>query len=146
LEISTQPILWPFLVYGLAVIALAAFMLGLSHFLGERHKDRATDETFEAGIKMTGTGRVLFPIHFYVIAMFFVVFDLETVFIVTWAVSAKALGWAGYLAILTFVVDLLAVLIYVWRIGALDFGPNGKKILKAYHKIKANNQHEVVDN
>ncbi len=146
MEAASHPTLWPFLVYGLAVIALAAFMLGLSHFLGEQHKERATDEVFEAGITATGSGRVLFPVHFYIIAMFFVVFDLETVFIVTWAVSAKALGWAGYFAILTFVVDLVAVLIYVCRIGALDFGPNGKKILKAYHKIKANTQHEVVDN
>ncbi len=130
------PTLWPFLLYALAVLAIAAIMLGLSHFLGERHKEKQTDQVFESGVKPTGSARKPFSIHFYVVAMFFVVFDLEVVFILSWAISIRETGWAGYLGLLTFVIDLLAVLIYVWRIGALDFGPSGKKILKAYHKIR----------
>ncbi|MCZ2459356.1 MAG: NADH-quinone oxidoreductase subunit A [Chitinophagales bacterium] len=131
---STYTTLWPFLVYGIAVVLLAAFMLVASHFLGERHKEKATDEVFESGIEATGTARVLFPIHFYLIAMFFVIFDLEAVFVVSWAIAVKAIGWAGYFIVLFFIAILIAVLIYEWRIGALDFGPSGKKILKAYHQ------------
>lgn len=138
---STYTTLWPFVVYGIAVVLLAAFMLVASHFLGERHKEKATDEVFESGIEATGTARVLFPIHFYLIAMFFVIFDLEAVFVVSWAIAVKAIGWAGYFIVLFFIAILIAVLIYEWRIGALDFGPSGKKILKAYHqRIKESRQ------
>lgn len=128
--------LWPFLVYAGGVVLLITAMLTASYFLGERHQETATDTVFEAGVKTTGDARLQFPIHFYILAMFFVVFDLEIIFIIAWAISAEALGWPGYIAIATFILVLFAVLIYEWRIGALDFGPSGKRILKQYHKIK----------
>ena len=131
---SMYPTLWPFLVYGIAAVLLVVVMLVVSYFLGERHKEPATDDVYEAGIEATGTARLLFPIHFYLVAMFFVIFDLEVVFIVAWAISVKAIGWAGFIAILIFIVVLMYVLVYEWRMGALNFGPSGKNILKAYHK------------
>lgn len=136
MNFTSYPTLWPLLVYSLAVIALAVIMLLLSHFLGERHKEEGTDDVYEAGIKVTGSARLNFPIHFYVIAMFFVIFDLEAIFVVAWAISAESVGWAGYIGLLIFAGVLLAVLVYELGIGALDFGPNGKRILKAYHKHK----------
>jgi len=146
MESSGYPALWPFLVYGIAAVLLVVFMLLLSHFLGERHREPETDEVFEAGIEATGSARLRFPIHYYLIAMFFVVFDLEAVFIISWAISIKSLGWSGYVAILVFIAVLVAVLIYEWRIGALNFGPSGKKILRAYHSLKQNNEdHDLVD-
>lgn len=129
-------LLWPFLVYGIAVIAIVAGMLIVSCLLGEKHEEPATNQVYESGIVTTGSARLLFPIHFYIIALFFVIFDIEAVFIIAWAVSIKALGWSGYVAILVFIGILLCVLFYEWRIGALDFGPNGKNILKAYRKRK----------
>lgn len=129
-------LLWPFLVYGIAVLAMVAGMIMISYLLGERHKEPARDQTYESGILATGSARILFPIHFYIIALFFVIFDIEAVFIIAWAISIKALGWSGYLAILVFIGVLLCILFYEWRIGALEFGPDGKKILKAYRKIK----------
>lgn len=133
----TYPTLWPFLVYGLASVLLVIVMLTASYFLGERHREIETHDVFEAGIEPTGSARLLFPIHFYLVAMFFVIFDLEVVFIVAWAISVKAIGWSGYMAILIFILILMAVLVYEWRMGALNFGPSGKNILKAYHeKIK----------
>lgn len=143
---SSYPTLWPFLIYGILVLLLAGGMLLISYFLGERHQEKETDEVYEAGIEATGSARFLFPVHFYLIAMFFVIFDLEAVFIISWAIAIRDVGWGGYLAIVIFVAILVAVLIYEWRIGALDFGPQGKKILRAYkHKIKGVNHHEVVD-
>src|SRR3546814_8453637 len=65
------------------------------------------------------------------VAMLFVIFDVEAVFIITWAIAFQELGWPGYISICIFVFILLVVLIYEWRNGALNFGPNGKKILKA---------------
>lgn len=126
--------LWPLLVYAGGVLLLVTIMLLASYFLGEKHKETVTDTVFESGIRVTGDARFKFPIHFYILAMFFVIFDLEVVFIVAWAVNAKALGWAGYIAIATFIGVLMVVLVYEWRIGALDIGPSGKKILKQYHK------------
>ena len=127
---------WPFLVYAVAVVLLVSGMLFLSHFLGERHSEQATDEPYESGILETGSARVRLPINFYIVALLFVIFDIEAIFIFAWAISIKALGWAGYIAILIFIGVLISLLIYEWRTGALDFGPDSKKILKAYRKRK----------
>jgi len=110
-------------------------MIGLSYLLGEKHDERETNEPFESCIKVTESARLRYPVHFYIVAMFFVIFDLEAVFIITWAITFKQLGWAGYIAIAVFIAVLVAVLAYEWRIGALDFGPSGKKILKARNKL-----------
>ncbi len=113
--------LWPFVVYFFAVIILAAGMIGLSYFLGERHKDRQTGDPFEAGMMPTGSARLRFDIKFYLIAAFFVIFDLESMFIFAWAVAARQVGWAGYIEILIFIGILVVALIYLWRLGALDW-------------------------
>jgi NADH-quinone oxidoreductase subunit A len=111
---------WPLVAYvGLAVAAVAA-LTALSSILGPRHQEQATGEPFESGIVHLGSGRLRFPVHFYLVAMLFVIFDLETVFIFAWAVAAREAGWAGYVEILIFVGLLGAGLAYLWRIGALD--------------------------
>lgn len=143
---SDTLLFWPFLLYAAAVVLLVAGMLIISYFLGEKHHERATDKSYESGISATGSSRLRFPVHFYVVAMFFVIFDLETAFIISWAISIRETGWTGYLGVLIFVAILLVVLVYELKTGALDFGPNGKKILNAYHKrIKKDNSNEVVD-
>jgi len=143
---NNATLLWPFLVYGIAVVTLVSGILLISYFLGERHEEHATDETYEGGVIATGTARLRFANHFYIIAMFFVIFDVEAAFIISWAIAIRSAGWMGYIAIFVFIGILIAVLTYIWRIGALDFGPNGKKILKAYHKnIKLATGYEVVD-
>jgi NADH-quinone oxidoreductase subunit A len=105
-------------------------MISLSSVLGERHKERLTDKPYESGIPPTGNARLRFSSHFYLIAIFFVIFDLDAVFILAWAISFRELGFAGYLGILVFIGILLVVLVYEIGIKALDFGPQGKKILK----------------
>ena len=143
---NTITLLWPFLVYGIAVVLLVSGILFISYFLGERHKEPSTNDVYEGGIIPTGTARLRFPIHFFIIALFFVIFDMEAVFIIAWAISVKTVGWAGYITILIFITIIIAGLIYEWSIGAFDFGPDSKKILKAYHKkIKNTIQYEVVD-
>ncbi|MBW7838081.1 MAG: NADH-quinone oxidoreductase subunit A [Chitinophagaceae bacterium] len=144
-ETESLSSLWPLLVYAGGVVLLVTIMLTASHFLGERHKETVTDRPYESGIKVTGDARFRFPVHFYILAMLFVIFDLEVVFVVAWAIHAKALGWAGYIAISIFIGLLVAVLIYEWRMGALDFGPSGKKILKSYHEKFRSNPEVVAD-
>lgn len=127
--------LWPVLVYGAIVFTLIGAILVVSYLLGQHHKDRATDEPYEGGILSTGSARLRFSAQFYMIAMLFVIFDVETIFIFSWAIAFPELGWIGYVGVVVFVALLVIVLIYEWRNGALDFGPDGKKILKAYKKI-----------
>ncbi len=121
-------VLWPFVVFFFVVLLVPAGMIALSHVLGQRHSEHATGSPYEAGIVSEGSAEVRFSIKFYLIAMFFVVFDLEAVFIVSWAVAAREVGWAGYLEILFFTVILVATLAYLWKLGALDWGPKtGRK-------------------
>lgn len=112
--------LWPFALYFFAVVALVGVMLGLSFLLGERHKERATGQPYESGMPVTGSARLRFDVRFYLIAVFFVIFDLEAVFIFAWAVDLRELGWPGYVEIVIFIGVLLAALVYLWRLGALD--------------------------
>ena len=115
-------VLWPLLIYLALVLVVVLGMLGLSHFLGQRHRERATGEPYESGIPPTGSARLRFDVRFYLVAMFFVIFDLEVVFLVAWAVAVRELGWSGYIEALVFIAVLGVALAYLWRIGALDWG------------------------
>ncbi len=126
---------WPFIVFAIIVVILIGIMIGLSYILGERHNEKTTDEAYESGIPPTGDARIRFSSGFYIIAMFFVIFDLDAAFIMLWAVSFRELGLAGYIGILIFIGLLAVLLIYELSIGALDFGPNGKKIIKYKNRI-----------
>lgn len=119
--VATDTALWPLAVYGAAVLILVAAMVGLSSILGERHRQRQTTEPYESGILPTGTARVRFDVKFYLIAMFFVIFDLEAVFIFAWAVSLRETGWQGYIEMLIFLGVLIAALVYLWRLKALEW-------------------------
>ena len=121
--VTTPDVLWPLLVFGVASIALAAGMILLSAVLGQRHKERTTGDPYESGILPTGTSRIRFDVRFYLMAMFFVIFDLEAVFIYIWAANAKRLEWFGYLEIIVFIGFLVLCLFYLWRLGALDWAP-----------------------
>jgi NADH-quinone oxidoreductase subunit A len=116
------PDYWPLAVYFGAVLIIVTAMLLLSYFLGERHREKQTDEPYESGIASTGSARVRFDVKFYLIAMFFVIFDLEAVFIFAWAVSLRENGWPGFAEMLFFIGVLTATLVYLWRIGALEWG------------------------
>jgi len=129
-------ILWPFIIFAVIVFSLIGIMIGLSYVLGERHKEKMTDEPYESGIPPTGDARLRFSSSFYLIAMFFVIFDLDAAFIMLWAVSFRELGLPGYIGIVIFIAILMVLLVYELSIGALDFGPNGKKILKYKNKLK----------
>ena len=129
-------ILWPFIIFAVIVFSLIGIMIGLSYVLGERHNEKTTDEPYESGIPPTGDARLRFSSSFYLIAMFFVIFDLDAAFIMLWAVSFRELGLPGYIGIVIFIAILMILLVYELSIGALDFGPNGKKILKYKNRMK----------
>lgn len=115
--------LWPLGLYIALVVVIVGAMLGLSYILGERHQENFTGIPYEGGIKPEGSARVRFSLKFYLVAVFFVIFDLESVFLITYAVAARPLGWMGYAEAMVFIAILLAALAYLWRLGALDWGP-----------------------
>jgi len=119
--LDNQP-LWPLAVYFAAIVLIVAAMLGLSSILGQRHRERATGEPYESGIVSTGSAQVRFDIKFYLVAVIFLVFDLEAAFLYAWAVAVRETGWAGYAEVLVFVGVLAAALVYLWRLGVLDWG------------------------
>lgn len=119
--------LWPLVAYFSAVIVMAGGILAMCYVLGERHQERATGEPYESGIMSTGSARMRFSIQFYLVAMFFVVLDLAAAFVFAWAVAFRDLGWAGYCALVAFVVILAAGLAYLWRSGALDWATPRQK-------------------
>lgn len=118
---TEEPVLWPLAVYAAAVLLLAAFMLVSSYLLGQCHMDAGTAEPYESGIRPTGAAWIHFDVKYYLIAMFFVIFDVESIFIYAWAVSLREAGWTGFAAMAVFVGLLAAALAYLWRMGALDW-------------------------
>ncbi len=117
---------WGLAVYVIAVFGLVGLMLGASYLLGGRDHGRAKDEPFESGAVSVGGAQLRMPAKFYLVAMFFVIFDVEAVFLYAWAVSVRQNGWTGFAIAALFVAVLLAALFYVWRVGGLDWAPGGK--------------------
>lgn len=117
---------WPFLVYAVLAIVLPAVIIGAASVLGQRHHELTTGTRYESGLPPAGPLPQRFSIEFYQIAVFFVVFDLEAVFIFAWAVGLRESGWRGYAEALVFIVLLLTGLVYLWRLGALDWGTSSR--------------------
>ncbi|MFH0088866.1 NADH-quinone oxidoreductase subunit A, partial [Pseudomonas aeruginosa] len=92
------------------------------------------NEPFESGIVPTGGARLRLSAKFYLVAMLFVIFDVEALFLFAWSVSVRESGWAGLIEATIFIAILLAGLVYLWRIGALDWAPESRR--KRQAKLK----------
>jgi NADH-quinone oxidoreductase subunit A len=110
---------WALPLYGALVIAVVLGMLLLSFFLGERTKKK-NDQPYESGMQSTGSAGIRFDVQHYLVAMVFIMFDLETVFVVAWAIAFHGLGWTAYGVMFVFIGVLFAVLVYLGRVGALS--------------------------
>jgi NADH-quinone oxidoreductase subunit A len=109
-------------IYLGVVVALIALLMLVTHLSGERHFQPGTGIPYESGEHITGSARLRFAADFYLIAMFFVIFDISAVFLFAWAVAARDLGWTGYTAAVVFMVETAAGLAYLWRKGAFNWG------------------------
>lgn len=118
---------WSFGIFLLIIALVCALMLGVSWLLGGRYRGRAKNDPFESGIVSTGSARMRLSAKFYLTAMFFVIFDVEALFLYAWAVSVRESGWAGFIEATIFILVLLAGLVYVWRIGALEWAPEARR-------------------
>ncbi|ELA08784.1 NADH-ubiquinone/plastoquinone oxidoreductase subunit 3 [Moraxella macacae 0408225] len=117
---------WSAIVFLLAAVGLCVFMLAVPRLLGGRSKGFQKEENFESGVVGAGTARIRLSAKFYVVAIFFVIFDLEALYLYTYAVSVKQAGWVGFFTVLVFVVELLVGLFYLLKLGALNWSPIDK--------------------
>jgi NADH-quinone oxidoreductase subunit A len=109
-----------FLYIGL-VLAAIIVLLFLISLIGEKKPRPEKEVPYECGVIPTGSARFRYPVPFYLVAIFFVIFDVETAFIFAWALAVEDLGWSGYIRITFFIIVLLLSLFYVWRKGALEW-------------------------
>jgi len=109
----------PLLIHLTVVTAVVLGLIGVSAVLGPRRPTRPKSLPYESGSHTPGGAHQRFSVHFYLVAMLFILFDVETVFLFAWAVTAKALGMAGFATVALFVGILGLGLAYAWRKGAL---------------------------
>jgi NADH-quinone oxidoreductase subunit A len=113
-------------VYGLLVLSLMALLLFLASWLGEKKETPEKVRAYESGVIPTGSARLRYPVPFYLVAVFFLIFDVEAAFVFSWAVASYGLGWLGWVEICFFITMLLFGLVYIWNKGGLEWGPSSK--------------------
>lgn len=118
-----EPGLFSLAIYGLLVLILMAALLLVSSWLGVKKPNPEKSRPYECGIIPTGTAQFRYPVAFYLIAAFFLIFDVEAAFIFSWAVAFDHLGWTGWFQISFFIIILLISLFYLWKKGGLEWGP-----------------------
>jgi NADH-quinone oxidoreductase subunit A len=112
----------PMFLMLLTAAAVASLFYGAATFLGRNKKPTAEKYApFECGSESTGGRDVKLSVKFYLTAILFVVFDIESVFVYPWAIHFRELGWFGFAEMLTFLAVLVVALVYVWRKGALEW-------------------------
>ena len=122
-----EPGVFSLIIYGALVLAFIASQLFIASWLGEKKINYEKLRPYESGIIPTGTARLRYPVPFYLVAIFFLIFDVEAAFIFSWAIAFKDLGWSGWLQISFFIVVLILGLIYIWNKGGLEWGPESKR-------------------
>lgn len=120
---TTSPEFWSTAFFIVATFGICGLMLGGSALLGGRAGGRAKNDPFESGVVSASPEHLRFSAKFYLVAVFFVIFDVEALFLYAWAISVREAGWAGFVEALIFIFILLASLVYLARIGALDWAP-----------------------
>ncbi|AUC41373.1 NADH ubiquinone oxidoreductase chain A [Dickeya solani RNS 08.23.3.1.A] len=112
--------------------------------LGGRARARHKNIPYESGIESVGSARLRLSAKFYLVAMFFVIFDVEALYLYAWSVSIRESGWIGFVEATIFILVLLAGLIYLVRIGALDWTPSRSKrqVVKSNVVTQTTNTHQ----
>ena len=110
-------------IFVLAILILMGIMLSMTSWLGEKRSGPNKQRPYESGIIPSGSARLRYPVPFFMVAIFFLLFDVEGAFILSWSVACKSLGWVGWCQMALFVFILLLGLVYIWVKGGLDWYP-----------------------
>ena len=108
------------LLFGVSAVNALGMLIG-SHILSPRRPTLQKEMPYESGMIPLGDTRARFSVKFYMVAISFIVFDLETIFLIPWAVRMRELGWSAFLAMSMFVVVLAIGLLYEWKKGGLEW-------------------------
>lgn len=108
------------LMLGLGAV-MSVVIVGVTRLLGPRNTSDIKTAPFEAGSESSGSARERFSVKFYLVALLFIVFDVEAVFVYPWAVLLRELGWSAMISMLIFMSTLVVALVYVWKKGALKW-------------------------
>ena len=122
---SYSQVYFPILVQIAIAAAVAGGMVGASWFVGKRVRNRVKDLPYECGIVPTGSARERFSVKFYLVAMVFILFDIEAIFLYPWVVVFRELRMFAFVEMLVFVLLVLSGFFYIWKKGALDWSPGG---------------------
>jgi NADH-quinone oxidoreductase subunit A len=113
--------LFPLLIMGLLVGGIAAFFIVMSVMLGPKKRTPVKDDPFECGFPSEGISHRPVPVRFYLMALLFILFDVELAFLFPWAVVYRDLGMFGFIEMLVFFVVVGVGFVYAWKIGALEW-------------------------
>jgi NADH-quinone oxidoreductase subunit A len=122
-----EPGILSLVLYGVMIAVLIALLLFIASWLGEKKPGTEKLRPYESGVIPTGSARLWYPVPFYLVAIFFLIFDVEGAYIFSWAIAWENLGWAGWVQIVFFIAVLILGLAYIWQKGGLEWGPTGKK-------------------
>jgi NADH-quinone oxidoreductase subunit A len=136
----SAPDIWSVVAYVLAAIGLCGIMIAVPAMLGGRSGARARNEPFESGVVSASPERLRLSAKFYLVAVFFVIFDVEALFLYAWAISVREVGWVGFAEATIFIAILAASLVYLARIGALDWAPQAREARNAYLEARSRNK------
>jgi NADH-quinone oxidoreductase subunit A len=112
---------FPIVVMALVALGFVVTTMALTHWLGPKRKTKVKDDPFECGIEITGNARTPFSIKYFLVAILFVLFDVEVIFMYPWAVNFRELGVFGLWEMFTFMGLMIVGLIYIIRRGALNW-------------------------
>jgi len=129
----------PFVIHTAAAILLIGFIHVAAWWLGTKTHSPNKDMAYESGVIPTGSARFAYPVPFYLVAIFFIVFDVEAVFIFAWAVAWDELGLPGLIHITFFIVILLLGLVWLLLKGGLEWGPSRAGKRSAYKRTEQQN-------
>ena len=111
----------PVLLFILVGIAVGVVPLVLGYILGPNRPDAAKNSPYECGFEAFEDARMKFDVRYYLIAILFILFDLETAFLFPWGVALKDIGWPGFIAMGVFLLEFIVGFVYIWKKGALDW-------------------------
>ena len=121
-----EPGLLGLFLFAAAVMLVMTVVMVIATGLGEKKPNDDKLRPYESGIIPCGSARYKYPLPFFLVAVFFLIFDVEGSFIFSWAVASRSLGWKGWLQMTFFILILLLGLVYVWRKGGLHWGVKQK--------------------
>lgn len=127
---------FPLLIQAVLAMAVAAALVGMAVLVGKRLKNKVKEMPYECGITPVGSARERFSVKFYLVAMLFILFDIEAIFLYPWAVVFRELKMFAFVEMTIFIALVLCGLFFVWKKGVLNWSPEHEKAVAEAGKVR----------